>query len=181
MRNQLPRIILILSVLIITTMFVAACSSSAPEPTATEELVVEEPTEEAEPTEDMSGDEPMEDMAGDEDMEGMEDMHDVPDEAAEVPNPISASDESVATGGELFATHCALCHGDTGEGDGPAASDLAEPPANLHEDHVQGLTDGALFYIISNGIADSPMPPWEALLDEDQRWHVVNFLRTFAE
>ena len=25
----------------------------------------------------------------------------------------------------------------------------------------------------------TPMPPWETVLTEEQRWHVVNFLRTF--
>ena len=53
------------------------------------------------------------------------------------------------------------------------------PPADLHEGHVQGNSDGALFHIITHGRPDTPMPPWKDVLPEEQRWHVVNFLRTF--
>ncbi|MFQ5343887.1 MAG: c-type cytochrome, partial [Anaerolineae bacterium] len=107
--------------------------------------------------------------------------HDVPEEAAAVENPIPATEESVVAGATIFAQNCAVCHGETGEGDGPAAAALEEKPANLHEDHVQELSDGALFWIISHGVAKSPMPPWDNILTEDERWHVVNFVRTFNE
>lgn len=103
--------------------------------------------------------------------------HDVPDDVASVPNPIAADEESQSIGAELYAVHCAVCHGDTGEGDGPAASSLEKPPADLHESHIQGLTDGAVFHIITHGKPDSPMPAWEDTLTEAQRWQVVNFLQ----
>lgn len=172
MRNMRRRVLLILSILVIAGVLVSACSTSEPAPTATEEQVEEEHEEEAEHTDGEDEHSPEEHEEG---------GHTVPDEASAVPNPISASDESVASGEEVFATNCALCHGETGEGDGPAAAALAVPPADLHEDHVQGLTDGALFYIISHSEPDSPMPAWEDVLSEDERWHVINFLRTFSE
>jgi len=40
---------------------------------------------------------------------------------------------SAASGGEMFASYCAPCHGRSGKGDGPAASALKVPPANLTE------------------------------------------------
>ena len=172
MRNKRQKFMLILSILVIAGILVSACSTSQPAPTATETQVEEEHEEEAEHMDDEDEHLPEEHEEG---------GHTVSDEAAAVPNPISASDESMASGGEIFATNCALCHGETGEGDGPAASALAVPPADLHEDHVQVLTDGALFYIISHSEPESPMPAWEDILSEDERWHVVNFLRTFAE
>ncbi len=87
--------------------------------------------------------------------------HDVPEEAAPVPS-------------------CAVCHGETGEGDGPAAGGLESEPSDLHADHVQENSDGALFYIITHGRPDTPMPAWEDVLSEEERWHLVNFLRTFG-
>lgn len=108
-------------------------------------------------------------------------MHHVPEEAAAVPNPISATEASIETGGSLFAANCATCHGESGLGDGPAAASLDHQPANLTEDHVQELSDGALFYIITNGRPDTPMPAWEDLLDAEQRWNIVNFLRTLPK
>ena len=113
--------------------------------------------------------------------EHMEGAHDVPDEAAGVQNPIEATDESVSMGAELYANNCAVCHGEEGEGDGPTAASLDPAPADLHEDHVQGLTDGGLYYIISHGRPETAMPAWEESLSEDERWHVVNFMRTFQE
>ena len=170
------RFMFILSILVIAGVLVSACSTSQPAPTATEEHVEAEHEEEAEQMDmDDEDEDPME-------MEEHEEGgHAVPEEAAAMLIPITASDESVAIGRELFATNCALCHGETGEGDGPAASGLAKPPADLNEDHVQSLTDGALFYIISQGVPESPMPAWEDVLPEDARWHLVNFLRTFSE
>jgi mono/diheme cytochrome c family protein len=37
----------------------------------------------------------------------------------------------VEVGADLFATHCASCHGADARGDGPAASALRPPPADL--------------------------------------------------
>jgi mono/diheme cytochrome c family protein len=107
--------------------------------------------------------------------------HGVPEEAAAVPNPIDFSDESVAIGGRDYSTNCAVCHGETGEGDGPSAAGLDPRPANLHESHVQDLSDGALFHIITHGVPNTAMPAWEEQLTEDERWHLVNFIRSFIK
>jgi mono/diheme cytochrome c family protein len=107
--------------------------------------------------------------------------HDVPAEAAAVSNPIEIDDEGLEQGASLYAVNCAVCHGETGEGDGPGADGLEQKPADLHEAHVQENSDGALFYIVSHGRPDTPMPAWDNVLSEDERWHLVNFLRTLGE
>lgn len=38
---------------------------------------------------------------------------------------------SPASGEVMFNTYCAVCHGKSGKGDGPAASEFKIPPANL--------------------------------------------------
>jgi mono/diheme cytochrome c family protein len=38
---------------------------------------------------------------------------------------------SVTSGEEMFNSYCAVCHGTSGKGDGPAASEFKIPPANL--------------------------------------------------
>lgn len=118
----------------------------------------------------------------DEHDDGEEDEHapdahsDIPEEAAAVPNPIENTEESIELGAELYAASCAVCHGENGEGDGPGGVALDPKPTDLLDDHVQEVTDGALFYIISHGIPETSMPAWEDVLDETQRWHVVNFV-----
>ena len=165
-----PRNILVaVAGLAILTLVLSACASG-PEQQTAQEVVSSEAEDEHEE------DEHMDEHSPDEHMEG---VHNVPDDAAAVPNPIADDEESSAIGATLYATNCAICHGETGEGDGPASASLAPAPADLHEGHVQGLSDGALFYIITHGKPETPMPAWEDVLDEDERWQVVIFLRTF--
>jgi len=113
--------------------------------------------------------------------EHMAGAHGVPEEAAAVSNPITADEASISIGADAFATNCAVCHGEQGLGDGPTAESLETKPADLTAGHVQGLSDGALFYIISHGKPDTPMPAWEDVLEEGARWNVVNFLRTLDD
>ena len=181
MRPNPRNILVAVAGLAILSLLVSACATNSVEPTA-QSVESSEAEDEHEEEEHMEGDELMEEEgehmdehSPDEHMEG---THEVPDEAAAVPNPI-ADDQSIATGAELYALNCAVCHGESGGGDGPAAAGLAMAPSDLHEGHVQGLSDGALFYIISHGKPETPMPAWENILEENDRWQVVNFLRTF--
>ncbi|GAP63439.1 hypothetical protein ARMA_1862 [Ardenticatena maritima] len=107
--------------------------------------------------------------------------HGLPEEALQLENPIPATEESIARGREIYAQNCASCHGDEGYGDGPAAAGLDPKPANLHMGHVQMLPDGGLFWIISHGVEGTAMPAWENVLSEEDRWHVVNYIRTFDD
>jgi len=92
-------------------------------------------------------------------------------------NP-SASDEASRTrGAELYAIHCQMCHGATGEGNGPITPFLANRPANFTSEVVQSKSDGSFFLSISNGV-DGRMPALNENLTVSERWDVVNFLRT---
>jgi len=107
------------------------------------------------------------------------DEHGVPAEAMAVENPVAATAEAIAAGAASYTQYCAVCHGNEGKGDGPGAAGLNPKPADFSEEHVQVLSDGGLFWFITNGVPDSAMPPWGGALSEQQRWELVNFLRTF--
>ncbi|NJC98632.1 MAG: hypothetical protein C3F07_16665 [Anaerolineales bacterium] len=93
-------------------------------------------------------------------------------------NPTTADEASVTRGAELFAIHCQMCHGPTGEGNGPVAPFLVNfKPANLTSAVVQSKSDGSFFLTISNGV-DGKMPALNENLTVPERWDVVNFLRT---
>ena len=94
-------------------------------------------------------------------------------------NPLPASDANLNASKPVYNEYCANCHGDTGKGDGsdammydPAPSDLTEPK------HMNHLTDGEIFYQITQG--RKPMPSFRKKLTEDQRWQLVILVRTFA-
>ncbi len=93
-------------------------------------------------------------------------------------NPTPADEASIARGKELFAIHCQMCHGETGQGTGPIAAFLIHyKPANLTSDVVQSKSDGSIFLTITNGL-EGRMPPLNENLTVSERWDVVNFVRT---
>ena len=92
-------------------------------------------------------------------------------------NPIPSTSESVATGLSLYATHCQLCHGTEGLGDGPASAGLSPPVADLVV-HVPLHPDRALFDFIHDGIQGAAMPGLGEALSDDEIWHLVNYIRT---
>ena len=92
-------------------------------------------------------------------------------------NPVERNAESVERGAALFAAHCASCHGETGAGDGPLAGSLPAPPANFTV-HVPFHPDGVLYAWITDGIRGTGMPAWSPQLSDQERWDLVNFLRT---
>ena len=95
-------------------------------------------------------------------------------------NPVPADEVSIARGAELYAIHCAMCHGVTGQGDGLiGVGFLLNRPANLSLPVVQSKSDGSLFLTITLGI-DGRMPALNENLLVRERWDVVNFLRTLT-
>ncbi len=51
--------------------------------------------------------------------------------AACLPEARTQTAEAIPTGAEDFGQYCAVCHGNGGKGDGDAAADLAQRPADL--------------------------------------------------
>ena len=93
-------------------------------------------------------------------------------------NPTAKDESSITRGAELYAIHCQMCHGVSGEGNGSIAAFLIKyKPANLTSDVVQSKSDGSFFLTISNGL-DGKMPALNENLTVSERWDVVNFLRT---
>ena len=92
-------------------------------------------------------------------------------------NPVQADQVSIARGTELFNINCKMCHGPTGEGNGPIAAAIVNKPANLTSDVTQSKSDGALFLTITNGVLGR-MPPMNENLFVRDRWDLVNYIRT---
>jgi copper transport protein len=96
-------------------------------------------------------------------------------------NPIPPNSASIANGEALYLENCLPCHGPNGAGDGPVGVSLNPPPADLTEHTAPGVhTDGRLYDWITNGFAGSVMPAFQDRLTDEQRWHLVNYIRTFS-
>jgi len=99
-----------------------------------------------------------------------------PARAARKKNPITADAKSIEVGRAIYAAQCLSCHGPSGRGDGPAAKDLNPKPRNLSDPKIQEQSDGSIFWKLTEG--RTPMPTFEKLISEDDRWNVINYVRT---
>ena len=99
------------------------------------------------------------------------------DEGLPTENPVAATAESVEAGEQAYRATCAVCHGADGRGDGPAADGLAVRPADLPV-HVPFHSDAELYAFITRGISGTPMPGFATELAPEDRWNLVNYLRS---
>lgn len=102
-----------------------------------------------------------------------------PSTADNTVNPLKGNADATAAGKKLYVTYCVVCHGDKGKGDGIAAAGLTPRPADHTSAKVQGQTDGAIFWKLTNGRA--PMASYAKTLTETQRWQLVNYMRTLKK
>ena len=102
-----------------------------------------------------------------------------PPSANALVNPVRGNSGATAEGKKIYELYCVTCHGKKGKGDGIAAPGLSKRPADHTSDFVQKQTDGALYWIITEG--NNPMPTYKTTLTEAQRWEVVNYIRTLAK
>ncbi len=102
----------------------------------------------------------------------------VPLSAANTKNPVASNTESLAAGKQIYTDNCVTCHGIYGKGDGTKSSQLNTKPRDFTSDKFQKQADGSIFWKLSQG--RDPMLSFEKYLTEEQRWQVINYLRTFG-
>lgn len=92
-------------------------------------------------------------------------------------NPLSDDSPAIQAGKASYENFCVSCHGPGGKGDGPAAASLTPHPTNLAE-LQQTADDGYLFGRIANGKEGTAMAAWKSVLNDEQIWQVVAYIRT---
>ena len=102
-----------------------------------------------------------------------------PESSKAIKNPYSGNVIAAQKGERLFQKLCWTCHGKAGLGDGPAATALNPKPRSFALSSVQEQKDGEFFWKISNG--KGMMIPYKHSLDEELRWQLINYIRTFKQ
>jgi mono/diheme cytochrome c family protein len=98
-----------------------------------------------------------------------------------VPLTVPQRAPDLAAGQAIYADKCAPCHGEAGDGRGPQASTLPNPPTALGEALVaQSAIPEAWFAIVTEGRIESFMPGF-ASLNDDQRWDVVGYALSLGQ
>ncbi len=89
------------------------------------------------------------------------------------------SNRSLAHGKQIFLTNCIGCHGENGDGNGPAAQYLNPKPFNFTDVKAQQAhSEGQLYHFLLFGLPGSAMPAWGDYLTVNDIWDVINFVRT---
>ena len=104
-----------------------------------------------------------------------------PDPGAVVEPPArpDQSTELVSTGRKIYDKNCSTCHGSSGRGDGPAASGMPIPPANLAAGEFKVSNSSAdLYRRIVVGIPGTGMPAFAEQLSERETWALVAYLES---
>lgn len=100
--------------------------------------------------------------------------------AATVTNPVPVTPETLEQGQVLYVRFCAVCHGATGQGDGPVIGPGKFPlAANLTLPTSVQRSDGYLYGIIRVG--RGLMPPYGGRIPDHERWLIVNYLRQLQQ
>ncbi len=91
-------------------------------------------------------------------------------------NPVPQTAQSIERGQAIFSQYCVACHGESAQGDGPAAKSLAKKPADLTQlDKRSGVIAMRIYY------GADPMPAWRHQLSKKEIWDVVNYIQHVAE
>ena len=98
---------------------------------------------------------------------------------AETPEAGVSTPDSVAKGRAVYLQKCFFCHGEKGDGRGPAAGILNPKPRDLtREEFKYGSSAEAIFKTIANGVPGTPMAPFGRQLSEEEIWQLVHFLKS---
>ena len=100
-----------------------------------------------------------------------------PASAKKLKNPLTASDETINQGRLLFKQNCARCHGEDGQAKTEAAATMKKKPTDLTAKAMHGITDGEIWWVITNGIKKSGMPAYKTKASELERWQMTLYVK----
>jgi mono/diheme cytochrome c family protein len=93
-------------------------------------------------------------------------------------NPLPANSQNILEGKQNFSHYCYVCHGLDGQATGVPFADAMSPPLpSLASEPVQSYSDGQLFWVIKNGLWPTGMPRANGILNDDEIWSIVTYVR----
>lgn len=101
----------------------------------------------------------------------------IPAEADRQQNPLGGTADVWREARDHYLDHCAVCHGRDARGKTDIGANMYPRVPDLTSSQVQGRSDGALFYIIQNGVRWTGMPAWKAEHSPEDTWKLVAFIR----
>jgi mono/diheme cytochrome c family protein len=103
-------------------------------------------------------------------------------EEREAPAPAAGEPVSAERAAELYARHCAICHGESGDGRGPRRASLFRHPRDFRDPAWrEDRTPAEVRAVIRDGVPGSDMPAWGGRLDGAEVAALAEHVLAFAE
>ncbi len=100
-----------------------------------------------------------------------------PASAKKLKNPLTATDENIAAGRKLFTQNCASCHGEDGKSQTDIVKAMKVKPTDLTGKAMQGITDGEIYWVVTNGIKSAKMPAFKSKASDEERWQMTLYVK----
>ncbi len=97
-----------------------------------------------------------------------------------MPQARLASTEARRHGRELYLRHCALCHGERGDGRGVRRTLSSDPRSFTDPAWRRRTSPRRVYGVIRDGVRGTAMPAWRSL-DEDATWDLVAYVLSVAD
>ncbi|MEE8292628.1 MAG: ethylbenzene dehydrogenase-related protein [Candidatus Tectomicrobia bacterium] len=103
------------------------------------------------------------------------------------------TEADLAAGKKLYEERCMHCHGEAGDGQGPATEYVYPKPRDFTsgtykfrtrhetEDGNRLPSDEDIFRSIAQGLHGSSMPDWESFFTKQKIWQLVHYIKTFSD
>mgnify|MGYP005651216457 FL=1 len=107
-----------------------------------------------------------------------------PDEFLSLTNPLAITAKRVEKGRKIYQSlssplQCVHCHGLKGDGTGHMGLEANPPARNFAcAETMQSISDGQMFWVITNGIPGTAMPAYSDLADW-KIWVLIQYIRSF--
>jgi mono/diheme cytochrome c family protein len=105
----------------------------------------------------------------------------IPQQDMDKKNPLKPTADGLAEARKLYGYHCAMCHGKDGDGKGELAEQMKLQLNDWRDPStISKYTDGALFYVITNGRGKMVGGEGDRT-KEEVRWNLVSLVRSFGK
>lgn len=92
----------------------------------------------------------------------------------ELTNPLPYTEDNVNKGKQLYTVYCAVCHGDSGDGQGILAEREKILGVPAYDDAGRAITEGSVYHVIYYGL--NSMGSYAAQTDEKERWQITHYV-----
>ncbi len=97
---------------------------------------------------------------------------------AELKNPVTLNDQTLADGKKTYEIYCMVCHGEKGDGQGSIVQGGAFPPVSPYSTLLKDKQEGKMFHSITYG--RNLMGSYAPLVSAEDRWKVIYYIQKLS-